>query len=155
LLYLSNPNVYSLINYTSFSESLFVTFSVAALLWLRYKRPNMERPIKVHIILPIFFFIVCGFLVLLPVFEQPFETGISALITLTGIPIYYITIGWKNKPAAYERINGKFFIKRTIDRNFYTDFNCSFKFQCNSIHHPILANFAHHGGRSQNRMSTI
>lgn len=47
LSYLSTTQVYVLINYTAFIESLFVTFSVGALLWLRYKQPNMERPIKV------------------------------------------------------------------------------------------------------------
>lgn len=99
--------MYLLINYTAFNESLFITLSVAGLLWLRYKQPDLERPIKVNIILPIFFFVVCSFLVLLPVVEKPVETGISALITLTGIPVYLVTIAWKNKPALYNKINGK------------------------------------------------
>lgn len=47
LAYLTSTEVTKLINYTAFIEALFTTFSVAALLWLRYKRPNMERPIKV------------------------------------------------------------------------------------------------------------
>ena len=106
LVYLSTANVYLLINYTAFNESLFITLSVAGLLWLRYKQPDLERPIKVNLILPIFFFVVCTFLVLLPVFEKPVETGISALITLTGIPVYLATIAWKNKPALYNKING-------------------------------------------------
>ena len=38
-----------LINYMAFVDSLFVTFSVSAMLWLRYKRPEMRRPIKVCI----------------------------------------------------------------------------------------------------------
>ncbi|XP_037803629.1 Y+L amino acid transporter 2-like [Penaeus monodon] len=36
-----------LINYVSFSESLFVFLSISALLWLRYKDPHRHRPIKV------------------------------------------------------------------------------------------------------------
>ena len=36
-----------LINYISFSESLFIMMSIAALLWLRYKQPDRPRPIKV------------------------------------------------------------------------------------------------------------
>jgi amino acid transporter len=47
LSYLCITDVYSLINYTAFSESLFVTFSVGALLWLRWKQPALHRPIKV------------------------------------------------------------------------------------------------------------
>ena len=38
-----------LINYMAFVDSLFVTFSVSALLWLRFKRPEMRRPIKVSL----------------------------------------------------------------------------------------------------------
>ena len=48
-LYSLVPDVYELINYTAFNESLFVTFCVAGLLWLRYKRPDMVRPIKVSV----------------------------------------------------------------------------------------------------------
>ena len=44
---LSTDNVYELINYTAFVESLFIAISVAGLLYLRYKQPNRERPIKV------------------------------------------------------------------------------------------------------------
>lgn len=40
-------DVYSLINYVSFVEALFISISVLGLLWLRYKRPHINRPIKV------------------------------------------------------------------------------------------------------------
>ena len=46
----STDDVYELINYTSFVESLFIAVSVAGLLYLRYKEPDRERPIKVRII---------------------------------------------------------------------------------------------------------
>ncbi|XP_076037736.1 uncharacterized protein LOC143023118 [Oratosquilla oratoria] len=47
LFMLITSDVYVLINYTSFSESLFILCSIAALLWLRYKRADIHRPIKV------------------------------------------------------------------------------------------------------------
>ncbi|CAK9801692.1 Y+L amino acid transporter 2 [Anthophora plagiata] len=40
-------DVYVLINYVSFVEALFTTLSVSGLLWLRYKSPERERPIKI------------------------------------------------------------------------------------------------------------
>lgn len=103
LAYLTTTQVYSLINYTAFIESLFVTFSIAALLWLRYKKPNLPRPIRVNTALPVLFFVVCTFLVLLPCIESPYETGIGAAITLSGIPVYMVTIYWKSKPLIYRK----------------------------------------------------
>lgn len=47
LLYLSNTDVFVLINYTAFSEAMFIMLSVGGLLWLRYREPNLQRPIKV------------------------------------------------------------------------------------------------------------
>ena len=47
LLMLTTDDVFILINYTSFTEALFWGVSVAGLLYLRYKQPERERPIKV------------------------------------------------------------------------------------------------------------
>lgn len=44
---LCTSDIYTLIDYAAFIESMFIMFSVAGLLWLRYKQPNLERPIKV------------------------------------------------------------------------------------------------------------
>ena len=47
LVYLCTSNIYTLINYTAFVESTFILISIASLLYLRWKRPDIERPIKV------------------------------------------------------------------------------------------------------------
>ncbi len=114
LVYLTTTQVYVLINYTAFIESLSVTFSVAALLWLRIKQPNLKRPIKVNLILPIVFFVTCAFLVLLPFYVSPFETGIGAAITLSGIPVYMVTIYWKSKPTFYKRSISNIFLPKIL-----------------------------------------
>ena len=44
---LTTDNVFQLINYTAFVESLFWEISVLGLLILRWKQPDRERPIKV------------------------------------------------------------------------------------------------------------
>lgn len=98
LAMLVTSDVYVLITYTSFVEALFITFSVSGLLWLRYKRPDMERPIKVNILLPVVFLIICGFLVCLPFVARPIEVGVGVAITLTGVPVYYLGVYWKSKP---------------------------------------------------------
>lgn len=132
-MYLTTVKVYSLITYTTFVEAMAVLLSVASLLYLRYKQPKLDRPIKVkagnrtpnlclsnayhfqvHIALPIGFFAVCLFLVLLPVYTKPLETGMGAFITLLGVPVYMVTVYWTNKPKAYRRIIGRAEVLRLI-----------------------------------------
>lgn len=107
LLYLTTTQIYVLINYTAFIESLAVAASVGALLWLRYSQPNLHRPIKVNLLLPIVFFITCVFLVLLPFYVSPYETGIGVAITLSGVPVYLLTVHWKSKPRLYRKMISK------------------------------------------------
>lgn len=108
LLYLTTTQVYVLINYATFIESSSVLASIGALLWLRYHDPERERPIKVNLALPILFFIICLFLVFLPFYVSPFETGIGVAITLSGIPVYLVTVAWKSKPSGYNRFVDSF-----------------------------------------------
>lgn len=102
-------DVYVLITYVSFVEALFITTSVTGLLWLRYKRPHMERPIKVNILLPITFLIICAFLVTFPCYVSPWEVSVGLAFIICGIPVYLVTIAWKTKPkwlvAASEDFN--------------------------------------------------
>lgn len=44
---LCTNDIFVLITYCSFVESFFIMLSVSGVLWLRYSRPKMERPIKV------------------------------------------------------------------------------------------------------------
>jgi len=44
---LVSKDVYVLINYTSFVESVFMALSVVGLFVLRYTQPDLHRPIKV------------------------------------------------------------------------------------------------------------
>ncbi|XP_048515196.1 large neutral amino acids transporter small subunit 2 isoform X2 [Athalia rosae] len=97
LLVIEDVNV--LITYVSFVEALFTTLSVSGLLWLRHKCPDLERPIKVYIALPIIFFVICVFLVVLPCYVSPWEVGVGTIFVLSGIPVYGIFIHWKSKPS--------------------------------------------------------
>lgn len=91
-------DVYVLINYVSFVEALFITLSVTGLLWLRYKQPDLHRPIKVNIALPILFFVICAFLVTTPCYVSPLEVTVGLCFIIVGIPVYLVTIAWTTKP---------------------------------------------------------
>lgn len=92
LCYLCTSDVYQLIEYASFVESLFILITIAGLLYMRYKHPEMNRPIKVNVIIPIIFLFICGFLVFLPLYVRPLEVGMGIAIVASGIPVYYIFV---------------------------------------------------------------
>ena len=109
MIYLCTSDIYVLINYASFVESSFILLSIASLLWLRWKQPDMPRPIRVTIIIPIAFFIICSFLVLMPFYVEPVVIGMGLLITVLGIPVYLVGVMWKNKPKFVNNFMGNFF----------------------------------------------
>ncbi|XP_058825570.1 Y+L amino acid transporter 2 [Topomyia yanbarensis] len=104
LLYLFISDVYVLITYSSIVESFFIMLSVSAVLYFRYTRPDINRPIKVQLWVPTLFVIICAFLIVVPCYVAPYEVGMGVAITLAGIPVYYIGVAWKNKPVAFEKV---------------------------------------------------
>lgn len=114
---LITSDMHILINYISFSESLFILMSIAALLWLRYKEPNRHRPIKVWLGFPILFFVICLFLVVLPIIQRPIELGVAIGVIIIGIPVYYFAIYREDKP--------KWFIRFTEKVTFTTQILCA------------------------------
>lgn len=102
ILYLFVSDVYVLITYSSVVETFFIMLSVSAVLYFRYTKPNMHRPIKVNIAVPIIFVIICVFLIIVPCYRVPFEVGMGVFITVAGIPFYLMCVAWKNKPEWFQ-----------------------------------------------------
>lgn len=103
LLMLISDDIFSLINYMSFVQWLSVGMSILGLLYLRYKKPDMPRPIKFNIIVPITFLCAVVFLLIIPLYAAPEDTGMGMLIVLSGLPVYVIAVKWKNKPKSINR----------------------------------------------------
>jgi len=107
-LFLSN-NLYSLINYIQIVYWLAIGTAIAALLWLRRKWPDAQRPIKVFTALPVIFLAGCVFLVIVPIAAAPKDTAIGLVIMLTSLPVYFLCIHWRNKPK-FDEVLRKFTI---------------------------------------------
>jgi amino acid transporter len=75
LVMLCSSDVFELINYFSLILWLSIAACIVGLLYLRYREPNMPRPIRVHLALPISFLICCLFLISIPAVAEPVNTG--------------------------------------------------------------------------------
>ncbi|XP_022082359.1 Y+L amino acid transporter 2-like isoform X3 [Acanthaster planci] len=98
ILYVFVETIETLLNYFSFMTWLAIGVAVAGQIYLRWAKPDLPRPIKFNIILPITFVLACLFLVVMGTIAAPMDTLIGILITLTGFPVYFIGVWWKNKP---------------------------------------------------------
>jgi len=56
---------------------------------------------------------VCAFLVVVPIYVAPYEVGMGVLITIIGIPFYYVGVVWKNKPKWVQRTIGEYSLTLT------------------------------------------
>ena len=54
---------------------------------------------------PIVFLLICGFLVILPMYVRLVAVGAGIGITLTGIPAY-LFVKWRNKPKSCTKLAG-------------------------------------------------
>ncbi|MGH9821511.1 MAG: APC family permease, partial [Pyrinomonadaceae bacterium] len=86
-------NVYTqLLEYIVSVELVFGALSVLAVIVLRYRRPDLERPYRTwgYPIVPVVFLALSIFLVLNLAYLAPATSGVGYLIALTGIPVYLI-----------------------------------------------------------------
>ncbi|XP_039256729.1 large neutral amino acids transporter small subunit 1-like isoform X2 [Styela clava] len=97
LLYLVSGDIWSLITYFSFFNWLCVGLAIFGLIWWRFKYPDMERPVKMPLALPITFALAATFLVVSAIYAAPKECLIGTCIVLTGIPVYLVGIRYQSK----------------------------------------------------------
>lgn len=103
LFYLASDNIFGLINYVGFATWLSIGLAVVCIPYLRWKAPEMDRPIKVNLFFPIVYIIATIFITVVPCIASPVDTGFGVLIILTGVPVYLIFIYWKNKPVFIQK----------------------------------------------------
>ena len=104
-----------------------IGLAVFCLPWLRWKHPEWERPIKVSLIWPVLYILATIFITIVPMVASPVETGMGTFCTLklkifihetfsflgigiaiilTGVPVYFVFIYWKNKPKFILQLSG-------------------------------------------------
>ncbi|XP_078524070.1 cystine/glutamate transporter-like [Lissotriton helveticus] len=91
-LMISIGDLYGLLNFYSFSRWLFMGLATLGLIIHRFRHPELPRPFKVPLFIPLVFTVMCLFIVGMSLYSDPINTGIGCAITLTGLPVYYLTI---------------------------------------------------------------
>ena len=85
-------NVYNqLLEYIVSADLLFYVLMIAALVILRRKRPDAERPYRTwgYPIVPVISILLAGLLMVDLAWLAPTTSGIGILIVLTGVPAYF------------------------------------------------------------------
>ena len=89
----SYGNVYTqLLEYIVSADLVFYVLLVVAVIVLRKKRPDAERPYRTwgYPIVPIVSVVLAAFLIVDLAYLAPTTSGIGYLLVLTGIPVYFI-----------------------------------------------------------------
>uniref|UniRef100_A0A8C9VZP5 Solute carrier family 7 member 10 n=1 Tax=Scleropages formosus TaxID=113540 RepID=A0A8C9VZP5_SCLFO len=89
---------HNLINYVSFINYLSYGVTIAGLLYYRWQKPKLPRPIKVNLLVPISYLLFWAFLLGFSLYSEPVVCGIGLVIMLTGVPVYFLGVYWKDKP---------------------------------------------------------
>lgn len=90
-------NVYTqLLEYIISADLVFYALMVAAVIVLRKKMPNIERPYKTfgYPIVPLIYIILATLIILDLAYLAPFTSGMGYLFVLAGIPVYFF---WKRQ----------------------------------------------------------
>ncbi|XP_061157955.1 b(0,+)-type amino acid transporter 1-like [Syngnathus typhle] len=99
LLVLIPGDFQSIVNFFSFTAWFFYAITFSGLLYLKIKKPELPRPYRVPIILPILVLIAAVFLVLAPIIDNPqIEYLYVTLFIFSGVIVYIPFIHYKLCP---------------------------------------------------------
>ncbi|XP_052061856.1 b(0,+)-type amino acid transporter 1-like [Mytilus californianus] len=99
-------NIGSLIDFFSFTAWLFYGLTVGSLILLRFTRKDLDRPLKIPIIIPIIFVLIACYLVIGPIVQDPKIEFLYAFLFVIGGLLFYI-------PFVYFKIELRIFAKVT------------------------------------------
>jgi basic amino acid/polyamine antiporter, APA family len=81
-----------IVTYTAFPNYFFLSLGVVALIVLRFKEPDLERPYRVFLypLTPLLFLAVFGWYLVNSVVYEFRDTMVGIVLALSGLPFYFL-----------------------------------------------------------------
>ncbi|XP_077449433.1 cystine/glutamate transporter [Stigmatopora argus] len=103
VLMLVTEEIQTLISLASFARWFFIALATLGMLVHRFRFPELPRPFKVPLAVAVTFTAVCFFIVGLSLYSDPWNTGRSCALTLTGVPVYFVAVHRSRLPPRWRR----------------------------------------------------
>ncbi|CAD5117164.1 DgyrCDS5967 [Dimorphilus gyrociliatus] len=98
-------DIYLILNLSVFFNQASEALVFLGLIIWRFKKPTMDRPIKLPLPLLIFFVALLFLLLIVTAYSKPLHTVLGlAIFVSTGLGYYFIFVSWKNKPKSYLKL---------------------------------------------------
>ncbi|KAF1846490.1 amino acid transporter [Cucurbitaria berberidis CBS 394.84] len=91
-IYILLGNMRILLTLNGLAEYAFFFLTVLGAIILRFREPNLNRPVKPFILIPVLFAVISGFVVVRGAFFAPVQAGILLGIWLIGAVFYYVRL---------------------------------------------------------------
>ncbi|KAM4596081.1 b(0,+)-type amino acid transporter 1 [Fundulus diaphanus] len=100
IFYIIPADINTLINYFSFAQWAFYGLTALALIVMRFTRKELDRPVKVPIVIAGVVALVSCYLVLAPIIDKPeWEYLYCTIFIFGGLILYFPLVYWKAKWA--------------------------------------------------------
>ncbi|XP_035662481.1 large neutral amino acids transporter small subunit 1-like [Branchiostoma floridae] len=106
LLMLIPDDVYKVLNLMGFLSWLGLAVTVSGMVWWRYKKPDLPRPIKLNLAIPVLFVLLSLFMVGVSFVSAPVECASGLAILASALPVYAVFVHWENKPTWFLSFEG-------------------------------------------------
>ncbi|XP_071477565.1 cystine/glutamate transporter-like [Diadema antillarum] len=97
-----NNDIFLLLNFVAFIEWIMNFLAVAIIPYYRWKHPDLPRPFKVPLFIPVIYMLGVLFVLGMALYASPRDCGLGLVAAASGVPVYLVGVYWKNKPPAVQ-----------------------------------------------------